>query len=101
MLMERLTVQVGGAMPFVALYNTFTMPDADTTKRVHPLRGSWTWSRCLSRRDAAIYGSAELNCREAVVPSGTGVCWRTTFGDWRCLLTGPAQAAGPLTRAPR
>ncbi|RYY27602.1 MAG: hypothetical protein EOP62_06280 [Sphingomonadales bacterium] len=87
-LVEDLQVQVGGPTSFVAMYNSVTMPDADTTKRVYPIRGSWTWSICMLRADAKIYGDPNLNCRETPVTQASGACWQTTFGDWRCQMNG-------------
>lgn len=91
-LVEDLQVQVGGPTSFAAMYNAVTMPDADTRKSVYPIRGSWTWSICILRADAKIYGDANLNCRETPVTQATGACWQTTFGDWRCQMNGTSGA---------
>lgn len=87
-LVEDLQVQVGGPTSFAAMYNSVTMPDADTRKKVYPIRGSWTWSVCILRKDAKIYGDPNKNCRETPVTQATGACWATTFGDWRCQMNG-------------
>ena len=87
-LVEDLQVEIGGPTSFAAMYNAVTMPDADTTKRVYPIRGSWTWSVCKLRKDAKIYGNPDLNCRETPVTRATGACWQTTFGDWKCTMNG-------------
>lgn len=97
-LVEDLQVQVGGPTPFAAMYNAVTMPDADTSKRVYPIRGSWTWSVCKLRADARIYGDPNLNCRETPVTQATGACWQTTFGDWRCTMNGTSGATRSPTR---
>lgn len=91
-LVEDLQVQVGGPTSFAAMYNAVTMPDADTRKSVYPIRGSWTWSVCILRADAKIYGDPNLNCRETPVTQATGACWQTTFGDWRCTMNGTSGA---------
>ncbi|MES2986463.1 MAG: hypothetical protein V4808_01020 [Pseudomonadota bacterium] len=91
-LVEDLQVQVGGPTSFAVMYNSVTMPDADTTKRVYPIRGSWTWSVCILRADAKIYGDPNMNCRETPVTQASGACWQTTFGDWRCQMNGTSGA---------
>lgn len=100
-LMEKLSVAVGGPMPFVAAYNSWVMPEADTRSQVYPIRGSFTWSHCKTRHDAGIYGNPDLNCWEADVPTAKGVCWKTTFGDWSCLLSGPSIGRREPTAPPR
>lgn len=100
-LMENLNVAVGESMPFVAAYNSYVMPEADTKSRVYPIRGSFTWVVCKSRKDAAIYGNPDKNCYETDVPEAKGVCWKTTFADWRCLLNGPAQGRRDGTSPPK
>lgn len=99
-LVEDIRVEIGAAAEFRTYYNTFVMAHADTTKPVYPLKGSWTWSKCILRKDAAIGGGdPNLNCRESPVTNSAGVCWRKTAGDWTCnLFSGSTGAQGPLTR---
>jgi hypothetical protein len=100
-LMENLTVSVGAPMPFAAAYNTWVMPEAEVKARVYPLRGSFTWSVCKSRHDAGIYGNPDLNCYETDVADARGVCWKTSFGDWRCLLNGSSANRRDNRRPPQ
>lgn len=100
-LMENLNVTVGAPIPFVVAYNTYVMDDADVRQRVYPLRGSYTWSVCKSRHDAGIYGNPDLNCRETDVVDAKGACWKTSFGDWRCLFRGTSQGRREPTRPPK
>jgi hypothetical protein len=100
-LMENLTVTIGARTPFAAMYNTFVMEHADVRSAVYPIRGSFTRSICKSRADAAIYGNPDLNCYETDVPSASGVCWKTSFGDWRCLLNGASAGRREPTSPPR
>lgn len=99
-LMENLVVSIGAGMPYAAAYDSYVMEEADVRARVYPLRGSYTWSVCMTRRDAAIYGSPDTNCRESDVPSAKGICWKTTFGDWSCRLQGAAVGRRERTRPP-
>lgn len=100
-LMDNLNVAVGAPIPFAAAYGSFVMPHADARSRVYPIRGSFTWSICMTRHDAGIYGNPDLNCRETDVQSAKGVCWKTSFGDWSCLLSGSAFGRRDKTRPPR
>ena len=99
-LMQNLKVAVGGPIPFVTAYNSYVMPEADVRVRTFPIRGSRTWSICKTRHDAGIYGNPDLNCYETDVAAAKGVCWKTTFGDWKCLLTGSASGRRDPTRPP-
>lgn len=87
-LIEDLQIEVGGPTRFAIMYNIFVMPEADPSKTVYPIRSSWTWSVCILRADAKLSGDANLNCRETPVTQGKGVCWQTTFGDWKCTMNG-------------
>lgn len=99
-LMENLNVAVGAPMPFASAYNSFVMAHADVRSRVYPIRGSFTWSTCMTRHDAGIYGNPDLNCNERDVQAAKGVCWKTSFGDWSCLFTGAASGRRDRTRPP-
>lgn len=100
-LMENLNVAVGAPIPFVAAYNSFVMREADTRSQVYPIRGSWTWSVCMTRHDAGIRGNPDQNCYETDVQAAKGVCWKTSFGDWSCLLSGSSFGRRENTRPPR
>jgi hypothetical protein len=93
-LMEDVAVRVGGARAHLGQDELMSMPDADTAKPVHPLRGSWTWVVCRDPAAMAIVGEdGAHNCSHARVEKAEGACWMTTFGTWRCGLTGPAASA--------
>jgi len=100
-LMENLNVAVGESIPFVAAYNAYVMPEADARSRVYPIRGSFTWVICKTRHDAAIYGNPAKNCYETDVADAKGVCWKTSFSDWRCLLNGSALGRRDATSPPK
>lgn len=100
-LMQNLNVQMGAPIAFAVAYSTYVMEEADVRSRVYPLRGSFTWSICKTRHDAAIYGNPDLNCYETDVASAKGVCWKTSFGDWRCRLAGSAFGRRDQTSPPK
>lgn len=95
-------MQVGGAVSFASVYNTWTMQGADTKKQVYPLRATWTGVVCRNRKDLALYSPAEAqrNCSETDY-TGDGVCWLTTFGDWDCTISGRAGATRQKTTPPQ
>ena len=74
------TVQVGGAVP----YNPQRFPyasDIDVKAPVYPLRiGSYKQYQCAIVNE----GNKGYNCNIYPSKPGTGVCVKTTFGDWRC-----------------
>jgi hypothetical protein len=98
-LMENVNVEVGGPTTYAAMYQKIIMQEADTTKPVYPIRGSWTWSTCILRSDAGRGGAdPNLNCREADVTAATGGCWRTTFNDWKCTMNGTTGSRSALVK---
>lgn len=93
-LAEKVVVKLGAPKLFRDMYNVFTMPDADTTKQVYPITGSWMWSQCILNADAAISGNAGKNCTETDIPAASGACWVTKSAGWKCNFNG----AGTATR---
>lgn len=100
-LIENVQVAVGDGVPYVAVYDKYIMQDADTSAEAYPIRGSFTRSSCKTRQDAAIYGNPDLNCEETDIASAEGICWRTTFSEWRCWMAGPIGDVRKDTAPPR
>ncbi|MBO0903526.1 hypothetical protein [Jiella sonneratiae] len=100
-LMENVELEVGGPVPYLAMYDRYVMEDADTRADTYPIRGSFTWSTCKTRHDAAIYGNPDLNCAEADVSAAEGLCWKTSFAEWRCRMNGASVARREPTAPPR
>jgi hypothetical protein len=75
------TVEVGGSRPYNPKNDS--VEDIDVTAPVYPLRfGSYKSYSC-----AAVYEENKgYNCSIYPYPNGTGVCRKTTFGDWSCTL---------------
>ncbi|BCW90028.1 hypothetical protein sos41_31960 [Alphaproteobacteria bacterium SO-S41] len=88
-LVEDPVIQVGEGRPNGGYNEMMSMPNADTTKPVYPLTGSWTWFTC---RDPKYTKDAALNCSRAEVTKAQGACWMTTDGVWRCNMTGTTGA---------
>ena len=83
-LVEDLTVQVGGAVPYNPNRFPFTA-DIDTKAPVYPLRAGFKQYQCNKVSDIA--QNKGYNCNIYPRPNATGVCVKTTFGDWRCSIT--------------
>jgi len=95
-LMQDVQVEVGAAVPYTEVYGTYVMADGDIMSNAYHIRGSFTWAVCTTLADAALYGRAGTNCEEKEVPSAKGVCWKTSFADYRCRFVGPVvKTSGP------
>lgn len=87
-LLKTVDIRMGRAVSFASMYNSFTMAEADTTQRVYPINGGWTWSICTMLSDTRNPGR---NCREVDVTRASGVCWKTRAHEWRCTMNGASQ----------
>lgn len=96
-LIKDVQVQFGKAMPGPDWYLQYSLPEADVSAAIYPIRGAITWSVCITTYSAGLYGDPALNCREYDIPQAKGLCWPTTFGDWRCTMSGDTGAQRQLT----
>jgi hypothetical protein len=104
-LLEDLKLQMGKGRKHLGEGEELETTNADTSKPVYDLSGSWTLVMCRIPDDvAAEGGEAARNCSHSTFADGTGLCWPTTLGDWDCDVSGSgsAQEAGfpPPRRAP-
>lgn len=91
-LLEDLKLQIGAARAHQGYDEYINMPDADTSKPVHDLRGSWISVMCrIPSGVAATGGDPSRNCTHQVVTAGKGACWMTSFGDWQCNVSGSGE----------
>jgi hypothetical protein len=63
------------------------LAEIDATAPIIPLSGSLKVFWCSPI--GAGY-PAGRNCQVSPTPMAMGSCWKTTFGDWKCNLIGPA-----------
>jgi hypothetical protein len=97
---QNVKIQTGSTRPF-GLERDSSLDSADTTSRVMPIRGTETMVTCYVIN--ATYEPAGQNCRATDITKGEGVCYKTTFGDWKCTLNGELAGtrkeglAGPTT----
>jgi len=78
-ILENLKTDIGKSRPFTR--DLLNMTDADTTQPIYPIRGSYTKYICREKQYAP-----GKNCHAYESTGATGVCYRTTFGDWKCSL---------------
>ncbi len=76
-----------------------SLAEIDMSAPIIPLAGSLTVFWCSAVSTMTPAGSG---CMVSPTPLAVGKCWRTTFGDWKCNLQGPAPASrsglpGPMT----
>lgn len=81
-LVEDLTVDVGGGVPYNA--KTFPYENIDTKALVYPLRASFKEYSCSHLSD----DNTGKNCTIYNIQKATGKCFKTTFGDWYCHVDG-------------
>lgn len=101
-LMENVKVQVGKGVPFVEADDSFVMPDADIMSTAYNIRASFTYAVCMTVADAAIYNRGDATCEEMEMPAvAQGICWQTSFGDYRCRVVGPTTRTGRFIPPPQ
>jgi hypothetical protein len=88
-LVTDVTVEVGKGRPFNDLSDTFgfaTTNGIDPSETVFPIRGSLNSWNCVKL--GAIGGDAGKNCVKWPGPAMTGICFKSSFGDWHCMMSG-------------
>jgi hypothetical protein len=82
--------EVNIAMSRPRAYNGDTdsnLPEIDINAPIFPLSGSLKVFWCST---IGVGYPAGRNCQMTPTPMAMGSCWKTTFGDWKCNLIGPA-----------
>jgi hypothetical protein len=85
-LMQQVKLQMGTARSYQPETDS-DLTEIDMTAPVYPLSGSLTvyWCSPITAMTPAGKG-----CVVSPTPVAVGKCWKTTFGDWKCNLAGPA-----------
>ncbi len=97
-LMQDVRVAIGAPRRYEPQTDS-NLAEIDMGAPIIPLSGSLTVFWCSPIGGTTAAGSG---CSVSPTPFAVGKCWRTTFGDWKCNLQGPAPASrsglpGPLT----
>ena len=83
-LVENVKIDIGKGTPFLELDKGDRPSDADPKGLVHPIRGSLLKYQCGA---ISTYTRNEgKNCTVYEGPKATGICYRTSFGDWTCNM---------------
>jgi hypothetical protein len=73
------------------------LKEIDIASPIYPLTGSLKVYWCSPVSPAYPAGQG---CRVSPMPEAAGKCWKTTFGDWKCNLTGPTPYSREKLPAP-
>ncbi len=80
-LTENVKVQIGKSRPFERGDGS---GNVDVNQPVYPIRGSFSYYRCYPVNSAHPSGQ---NCKKTEQPNAEGLCFKTTFGDWKCTMS--------------
>jgi hypothetical protein len=83
-LTQNVNIEMGTQRPFV-YQSDAGLSGIDLNAQVYPLRGSYTGYLC--NKIGSMYPAGH-SCLKSDVPEATGKCWKTSFGDYKCLLKG-------------
>ncbi len=65
--------------------------DVDQSVPVYPIRGSFNWYSCRTQFNIdASHSNVGKNCSVLSQPQAMGICYKTTFGDWKCKMRDPS-----------
>lgn len=64
--------------------NLHNMSKVDVDVPMYAVRGSYTRYQCSAVSD--YMKNAGKNCNVYQQPEASGICYKTTFGDWKCSL---------------
>ncbi len=96
-LIEDAKFQVGAGRPFGTV-SDISLSDADQSKPVYPLRGTFTTVQCDDISDYMQNRGA--NCNE-YEKSADGTCYQNLFGEWACAVSGMSTGTDRMSIAPR
>jgi hypothetical protein len=83
-------VEVGKGRPFNYQSDSFgfaTTNAIDPSQTVYPIRGSLNSWNCV-KLGAIGGGESGKNCVKWPGPAVTGICFKNSFGDWHCMISG-------------
>jgi hypothetical protein len=102
-LIDNAKVEVGKGRPFSIVTDAYT--DVDPSQTVYPIRGSYTQYQCsVPQPPSAPFNApkAGKNCFKYEAPAATGICYKSTFGEWHCKMccTGSSSGKGGVELFP-
>jgi hypothetical protein len=90
-LITEVAVQIGGGRSYNQS-NLTNATDADVKAMVYPIRGSFKRYDCAPLPPRGIYPPGQ-QCTMYPHTNATGMCYKNTFGDWACTMSGSAITA--------
>ena len=95
-LYQDVKLQMGAPRAYL-LTSDSNLPQIDPTATVYPIRGSYTYYACHGINNLVPAGQ---QCTRSPVPQALGMCWKTSFGDYKCFLQGNVAADVATVAAP-
>jgi hypothetical protein len=84
-LFQNLNVEIGKSRPYSA-WSDSGNTDIDNSQPVFPIRGSYDFYSC--RPPGSMGFPAGKNCNVRKASTFAGICYKTTFSDWKCPVQG-------------
>ena len=100
-LRTNVSVEVGKGRPFNIITDSGCTPCnlIDPSQTVYPIRGSSTFWTCGSVHPLGAIGvAAGKNCAKGEDSGATGMCFKTTFGEWYCPMSGTLSFEGGFSK---
>jgi len=95
-LYQDVKVQIGSSRPYLITSDSY-LAQIDPTAIVYPIRGSYTSYACHGINNLVPPGK---QCSRQAVPQAMGMCWKTSFGDWKCYMQGNVSGVADVVSAP-
>ena len=89
-------IQIGSSRPYILTSDSY-LPQIDPTAKVYPIRGSYNYYACRGINNLVPAGK---NCTMQTASQAMGMCWKTSFGDYKCFMQGPTTGNGAMGPAP-
>jgi hypothetical protein len=95
-LYQDVKIQMAAGRPYVLTSDSY-LAQIDSNAKVYPLRGSYTYYACSGINNLVPAGQ---QCRKQAVPQALGMCWKTSFGEWKCFVQGNVAPETETVAAP-
>ena len=95
-LYQDVKLQIGASRPYLNTSDSY-LPQIDPTAIVYPIRGSYTSYACRGINNLVPAGK---QCSRQAVPQAMGMCWKTSFGDWKCYMQGNVSGDADVVSTP-
>jgi hypothetical protein len=83
-LYENVKLEIGKGRPYNV--SDMNLSDIDSSLPVYPIRGSFDVYQCKDPKHMLSNQNPGKNCSVNENVQGKGVCYKTTFGDWSCIM---------------